>query len=493
MRYLLTSLLVVLAVTLRAGEIDKIIDKTLSQRGIEPSVAVGDDVFLRRTSILLTGLVPSAEQAAAFIGDKSPQKRVQLVDSLLSSEAYIFAQVNKWGDLLRIKAEFPSNLWPNATQAYNRWLKVQIRDNVPYDVWVRDLLTASGSNFRTPQVNFYRAFQTRTPQAFADNAALLFMGLRKAPQGIDEFFTEVKFKGSNEWKEEFVFVDLDARAPFPIYITMPDGKSVPIVQGKDSRVAFASWLTAKDNPLFARAIVNRVWSWLMGRGIVDPADDMSAQVSNPELLGYLEKDFVAHNFDLKYLFRQILLSDAYARSSVPNKSNAADTALFSHYTLERLSAETIVDGIADITGVGNRYISRTPEPYSYFPLDMRSVELGDGTVTSPELMLFGRPTRDVALESDRKNELNSMQVLYLVNSSTLAQKIAQSPKLKAFLQTKPTADAASEWLYLTVIGRYPSVAETAVVKSYMAQNGNAKGAADVMWALLNSKEFLFKH
>ena len=494
MKKLLLLTLCLASLGLRAGEIDRLVDKSLKYNDIKPSPVCSDDVFLRRTSLLLTGRIPEVAAVKSFLADKSAGKRSRMIDSLLQSEGFVSYQVMKWGDLLKIKSEFPSNLWPNAVQAYNRWLTEQVRGNVPYDKMVYELLTSTGSNFRVGPVNFYRAFQTRGPKAYNEMISLLFMGSRTADEQCEIFFTNIAFKGSNEWKEDFLYINPD-KATVASVVKMTDGKNVPVIRGGDLRIAYAKWLTAPDNPYFARAMANRMWSWMMGRGIVHQPDDMRPDnaPSNPELLSYLEKQFVASGFDTRAVLREILNSDAYQRISLSNDSNRDDEALFSHYPLRRLTAEALIDAICDATGVPDRYQSRVPEPFTFFPPDFRAVEIGDGTITNSQLMLFGRPTRDVAFESDRRDELDSKQILYLINSSTINEKIDKSPRLQELIDSKKDMAGITSELYLMTVGRYPTQKEVALVNSYSKQfkkEPMAVTSKNLMWALINSDEFI---
>lgn len=478
-----------------ANKIDGYVESALRSGGIKPSEICSDEVFVRRLYLTLTGRLPDAQIAAQFIGSKSRNKRAELIDVVLESPEYVDYQVLKWGDLLRIKSEFPSNIWPNAVQAYNRWLKEQIRANVPYDQFVRNILVCSGSNFRVPQVNFYRAFQKRDPKVISDNVALLFMGMRSAPEGSDMFFGQLRYKNTGEWKEEIVYLDPDMPVASQ-QVRMADGKTLVLSGEHDLRKVYADWLTSAENPFFARAMANRVWYWLMGRGIVHEPDDIRDDnpASNPELLAFLQNEFIACGFDTKQLFRLILNSDAFSRSSLSTKSNVSDVKLFSHYPTVRLTAEQVVDAIGDISGIRDRYISRVPEPYSYFPADIRAVQLGDGTVTSSQIEMFGRPSRDVSLESDRNNSVTSKQVLYLLNSAVVLDKIDKSEQIKSMVERCADRKQLVDSIYLMMLSRYPDSAERQTIDQFAQEVVDNKQLADnVVWALMNSAEFLFNH
>jgi len=236
-----------------------------------------DGVFVRRAYLDVIGMLPTAEQAAQFLKDSDPDKRRKLIDRLLDRAEYADYWAMKWCDLLRVKSEFPIKLWPNAVQAYHRWIHTSVRENMPYDRFVRELLTGSGSNFRDPQVNFYRAVQSREPQAIAQAVALSFMGVRPESwpndrwSGMAAFFSQIAYKPTIEWKEEIIQFDLDkARSPAGMELlraaAFPDAAPVRLAPGEDPRRAFADWLVSPTNPWFTRSVVNRVWFWLLGRG-----------------------------------------------------------------------------------------------------------------------------------------------------------------------------------------------------------------------------------
>lgn len=485
---------------LDAKEIDVYLAEAMAAKKVQPSDACSDEVFLRRVSLVLTGRLPRTEQVLVFLASENPEKRSLMIDALLDSEAYVDYQVLKWGDLLRIKSEFPSNIWPNGVQAYNRWLREQIRANVPYNQMVYDLLTSSGSNFRSPAVNFYRAFQKREPELIADNINLLFLGQRSLPESFPPFFTQLQYKSTREWKEEIVYANLDI-PPRMKEVTMPDGTKLALVQGRDFRKSFAHWLCLSDNRAFARAMVNRVWFWLMGRGIIDPPDDICPdnKPTHPELLEELTTQFIAMQYDVRALMRLILNSEAFARSSIcdeSQKDKLLAAQCYAYYPTTRLTAEQILDAIGDVTGLFDSYVSMVPEPYSYFPSDIRAVQLGDGSVTSAQIELFGRPSRDLSLESDRNNAISAKQVLYLLNSAVVLKKIEASERITQMAKESASAQELMERLYILALGRHPSEEELSRVLALMPAPDAAARltfARKLVWALFNSSEFLFNH
>ncbi|MHC4181050.1 MAG: DUF1549 domain-containing protein, partial [Planctomycetota bacterium] len=422
------------------NKIDERVFAKLKELGIPPSELCSDREFLRRVYLDVTGTLPTVDEARAFLADSDEQKRAKLIDELLEGEQFADYWALKWGDLLRIKSEFPSNLWPNAVQAYHRWVRNSIAKGKPYDQFARELLTASGSNFREPPANYYRAFLKREPQNLAEATALVFMGARVGcarchahphenwslddSVGLAAFFAPLRYKPTTEWKEEIVYIDprRTMRHPRTNQVVQPKflgGKVLELEAGKDPREAFARWLTAPENPWFAKNIVNRTWFWLLGRGIIHGPDDLRSTnpPTNPELLEYLEQELVGHDYDLKHIYRLILNSRTYQLSSKTNEWNRHDTEHFSHYYVKRLGAETLLDAIGQVTDSWDTYRSIIPEPFVVMPKGFRATHLADGSIGLPFLQLFGRPPRDTAFESDRDLELSMRQTLHLLNSS----------------------------------------------------------------------------
>ena len=539
--------------------IDSIVFAWLSSLGHRPALC-SDAVFVRRVYLDVLGTLPTAREAREFIQDADVQhKRARLIDRLLQREEYADYWAMKWGDVLRIKAEFPVNLWPNAAQAYHRWVRTAIAENRPYDGFVRDLLTASGSNFRVGAVNFYRALQNRTPEGIADAVALTFLGARAEAWPTNRradlavFFSQVGYKPTGEWKEEHVFWDplgsstlagssapgrptptpiepgtndlalAFAPAPgrtnaLPPEATFPDGTRSARPVNRDPRAVFADWLIRPKNPWFTRCIANRVWAWLLGRGIVHEPDDLRDDnpPSAPALLACLEKETVAGHYDLKHLQRFILNSQTYqlAPSSLAGEPLAeTDPAV---YSLRRLDAEVLIDALNQITGSSDLYTSPIPEPFTYIPANQPAVAIADGSITSPFLALFGRSARATGMASERNNKPVPAQWLHLLNSSHIQRKLEQGPRLKALLDSaRPPSETADE-LFLTVLSRFPTPEELECLRAYSptlpSRSGSTRRTSaspqpsdstwgpkrredwvDIAWALINSTEFLYRH
>ena len=566
---------------LPATEIDRLV---LSCGTNVQTVLCSDAVFVRRAYLDVIGTLPTAREARDFIEDADTAgKRASLVEQLLGREEFADYWSMKWGDILRIKAEFPVNLWPNAAQAYHHWVRSSLAANKPYDRFVRELLTSSGSNFRVGPVNFYRAIQNRTPEGISRAVALTFMGCRAERwptnrlSGMSVFFSQIGYKPTSEWKEECVFWDPLGSVAIPankapgkpsieaieqntpgspsmasnrpvLEAVFPDDTKVTLSPDRDPREVFADWLLRPDNPWFTRSIANRVWAWLMGKGLIEEPDDIRPDnpPSNPALLAYLQSELVKNHYDLKHLYRLILNSRTYQLSCLREFQSNAVPHNFAGYVPRRLEAEVLSDAINKVTGGSELYTSPIPEPFTYIPKGMPAIAVGDGSISSPFLALFGRAPRATGLSNERNNEPTSAQWLYLLNSSDIQLKLEQGPNLQALFTSRRMPSQIADELYLTVLSRYPTAEERKAVEAYSAPqppprtNQLAKAAAttnaapawpatvaqtnlvtartnrigplgslgpsrkniptrrredwtDVAWSLINSDEFLYRH
>jgi len=487
------------------SKIDELVFARLQKLHIAPAQLSSDPVFIRRVYLDVTGTLPTALEAQQFILDRSPDKRRALIDRLLARDEFADYLALKWGDLLRIKAEFPINLWPNAAQSYHRWVHDAIRDNQPVDHFARELLTASGSNFEKPPVNFYRAMQNRTPAGIAQTVALTFLGERAEHWPSNEladlavFFADVGYKSTAEWKEEIVFfnpasTNAGALNGSPGKAVLPDGSTVKLSPDQDPRAVFADWLVT--DPQFARNIVNRAWSWLLGRGIVQEPDDFRADnpPGNPELLAYLENEFVSSGYDFKRLYRLILNSRTYQLAAVPQSRSPEAAANFAFYPLRRLDAEVLIDPLDQITGANEKYSSAIPEPYTFIPDNLRSIALPDGSITSSFLEMFGRPPRDTGLESERNNRITAAQKLTLLNSTVMQKKIETSRMIEFQTSSNRAPADIATGMYLGILSRFPTAAEIKTAQDYFRSGiGRHQAVVDLAWALMNSTEFLYRH
>jgi len=500
-----------------SAEIDRLVFGKLKELGIPPSAPCTDEVFLRRVYLDMIGTLPTQKEARRFLDSNRASKRSALIEELFGRPEFADYGSLKWCDLLRVKAEFPSKLWPNAVQAYHRWVHAALRDNMPYDEFARALLTSSGSNFRVAPVNFYRAMPKREPEEIARVVALTFMGMRtenwerEQLLGMAAFFGSVGYKGTAEWKEEIVFHDpskrlLDPETQEPVAARLPGGAVAELAPGKDPREAFTKWLVGSE--VFSHSVVNRIWYWLLGRGIVHEADDFRSGnlPQNPALLDFLAKELVAGGYDLRHIYRIILNSKTYQLSSIHNEGNLADESNFSRYYVRRLDAEVLIDAICQITRTTEEYSSEIPEPFTFVPKEQRSIKLSDGSITSPFLDLFGRPPRDTGYESERDNVLSAAQKLHLLNSTHIQKKIRNNKQLMGRYR-KETGEGEEQsfgWLpprkaitgmYLTILSRYPTDGEIDTILAYPKESGlkRRKALEDAVWALLNTKEFILKH
>ncbi len=471
---LILAFVTILTTTYSASEMDRYV--TTKNQSTE---RCSDATFMRRTYLLLTGEIPNHLQCKAFLGNTSQSKRAALIDSLVKSDGCTRYMQMRWGDILRIKSEFPSNLWPNGVQAYNSWLYHHLLRNTPYDEMVRELLLSTGSNFKSPAVNFYRAFLERTPQAIYSNINLLFLGRRSVADNGAECFSQIRYKSTKEWKEEIIYLDVNKMERTPD-VTLADGTKLSLPDKGDWRVAYVDWLLSQEQ--FAGVMVNRLWYWIFGQGFVDEPDDW--REDNPpletELLEHLTKYFIKSGYDCQKLMSYILNSDTY-------QSRARYGSLFEP---RRLPAEVIVDALADVTGVSETYNSRVPEPFTKYPEGTRSRDLGDATVSSTALELFGKVSRDVSLESQRNNSITGRQLLYLMNNSDLEGQIRRCPLLKKIKARKLSQREQIKMITLSILSRPATEREIKLFVDF-AKNSGGTLAADVIWTLINSNEFLY--
>ena len=471
------------------------LDSLVRAGSVGTAPTCSDAAFLRRVYLDVLGTLPTREEAEAFLADNSPAKREQLVGRLLERPEFADYWGMKWGDLLRIKSEFPVNLWPNAAQAYDAWVRAVLAQNMPYSEFARQLITASGSNFRVPQANFLRAAGGRDPESLAAAAARVFMGTRlegwppKLRADMAAFFSGVRFKPTKEWKEEILVVEPGPEAPADLLL--PDGESVSPPRGTDPRAAFARWLVTSPESPFAAVGANRIWFWLFGKGIVHEPDDFRPDnpPTNPALLDWLAKQFSASGYDTKKLLAIILNSATYQASSIPGEGGA-----FS-YPVRRLEAEVLVDAINQVTGSEDEYSSLIPEPFTFLPEGTRAVALPDGSITSSVLELLGRPPRDTGLVAERASRMTAPQRLQLLNSRYVLQKLKTSAKLRELTKSGKDARGVTDALYLTILSRYPTELERNTIQAHQSPGKQPpkEWMLDVAWALINSPEFLYKH
>lgn len=494
-------------------------DKNLAKLrslNLPPSPDAGDAAFLRRAYLDATGTLPPVEQVEAFLADKSAGKRLALVDRLLGSSEYVDYWAYKWSDLLLVSSK---KLPAPAMWSFYQFVRKSVADNLPWDQFARRVVTARGSTLQDGAGNYFVLH--RDPIDLTESASMAFLGMsltcarchnhpmEKWTQdqyyGMANLFARVKLKDGTGAGDVVVFAESegDIRHPRKGTVMAPqplDGRSLPVAERGDRRVAFADWLAKPDNPYFARAVVNRVWRNFFGRGLVDPEDDLRATnpASDEALMDWLVADFLAHKFDVKHLTRTIMTSAVYARSSDPTAGNAADAKFLSHYPVRRLSAEVLLDAIARVTDV--------PTPFAGYPTGWRSLQLPDVQVANTFLASFGRPERVSTCSCERSAEPSVSQALHLANGGTLNDKLRADAGAVAKAATSSATDAAVvDRLFLAALGRPPSDAERARFVAVLAesvagesdpkkaQSARRQAIEDLYWATLTGKEFLFNH
>jgi hypothetical protein len=488
--------------------IDQKIDAKLQRLKIQPSPLVDDATFLRRVSLDLTGQIPTPEAVQAFLADPAPsrQKRAKMIDRLIASPAYADHWTVKWGDLLQSSRKY---LGDKGVYEFREWIHDAIAANKPYDQMVREMLTARGSSYDDPAANFYRV--TRDAKPTMEKTTQVFLGVRMVCAQCHDhpferwtqnqyyqmaaFFSAVGLRAGYEVGEEIVFdqrSNYDMKHPKDAHVVRPEfliasNGAAAVPDDERRRDALARWIVARDNPFFAKAIANRVWSYFFGKGIIDPVDDIRASnpPSNPALLDTLAKDVVDHNFDLQYLMRMIANSRAYQTSIEVNEWNAADRDNFSHAFPRRLSAEELMDAAERAAGARPNF----PE----VPEDTAAEQLVDPHVGKEGFLdVFGRPLRESACECERRADFSLPQALNLVNGSTISDAVADPKGRVAKLVLSGKSDAAMvDELYLASLGRIPSGEERERGVRYLAGGAKAMRAQDLLWALLNSKGFLY--
>ena len=491
----------------RHNYIDEQIDTKLKRLKIQPSPRTSDAEFLRRVSLDLTGQLPSTKRIRQFVSEKSSDKRSRIIDELIDSEAYIDHWTLKWGDLLRSNSKF---MGTKGVWIFREWLRQSIAKNKPYDTFVQELLTSKGSTFENPAANFFRV--GRTPQETMEATTQLFLGVRmvcaqchdhpfeKWTQNqyfqMSAFFAPIGIRPGFQSGEEIVYLKrYDNQLEHPKYggtvepkYLVPSHNSTDFSAVTDPRQPLSEWLTSKENPFFTRAIVNRVWSYFFGRGIIEPVDDIRASnppVNNP-LLTALALDFTEHDFDLRQLMRTIVNSRTYQASLQSNQWNTGDTINFSHRLPRRLTAEQLSDAISVATG--------SHFEFPNVPKDFQASQLPDPHVGMDDFLdLFGRPQRELPCECERKNEMSLPQAMNLINGPTLANAVAdpEGRVAKLILGGANNREVTDE-LYLATLSRLPNEAEYKVSEKHLKDSGSRTGGAqDLLWALLNSNAFLF--
>jgi hypothetical protein len=483
---------------------------------IAPSGPAADATFIRRLYLDAAGILPTAEEVENFLMDKSPAKRAKLIDALADRSEFVDYWAYKWSDLLLVSSR---RLRPNAVRDFYNWIRESVEENKPWDRMVNEIFTGTGNTRKNGALNYYVLH--KNPIDLSENTTQAFLGQRltcarchnhplekwtqKQYYQLANVFSRVGIKNGDEPGDQVIYAKADGNINHPRLLRpLPpaplDGEAMPLEWAGDRRAPFAKWLTSKDNAQFARSIVNRIWGNFMGRGLVDPVDDVRATnpASNEELFSALTKDFVDHGFDTRALIKLIANSSTYQLSSEANQTNQNDNKYYSRYIVKRLPAEVLLDALSQVTGV--------PTRFSGFPAGTRALQLPDTQVQSQFLASFGRPPRIICDAGERSIEPNIAQALHVINGDTLNRKLSDANGYAALALKLGLSDARIlEHLFLSAYSRYPREDEKQALVEELRKARQVSGSVeaqrdarqkaleDMMWAVLTSKEFLFNY
>jgi len=508
--------------------IDEEIHRELQRLNLPPSPSCDDATFIRRAFLDTIGLPPTAAEIRQFLADRSAGKRDLLIDRLLERPEFVDYWTYKWSDVLMLNGTL---LRPPAIKAYYDWIHQHVASNTPWDVMVREILTATGSSHENGATNFYALFQT--PEEMTENVSQAFLGLSLSCAkchnhplekwtndqyyAMANLFSRVRSKGwggeprNGDGLRTLFVVDsgelVQPRTGMPQPPSPLDAAPVSFDDPSDRRIVLANWLTAPENPYFARSITNRVWANFMGVGLVEGIDDMrvSNPASNEVLLARAAEFVVQEKFQLKSLMREILRSESYQRSSLPVAGNEKDQRFYSRYFPRRLNAEALHDAVVLATNVPTKF-ERIAFPGAdfqktdFYPPGTRAMQLYDSAVDSYFLKTFGRNQRNIVCECERSNEPSMVQVLHMSNGGTINEKLASPAgtpaELAAQLQNGMAAETLVDESYLICLSRYPTTKER---DAFVTQLRDAPleeqklVVEDLFWALLSSREFVFNH
>jgi hypothetical protein len=483
---------------------------------IAPSAPCTDEQFIRRVSLDITGTLPSVEDVRQFVDNKTPTKREALIDRLLNSPEYAYYFANKWADILRVKRGDQANR-AQGTFAFHDWIRESLASDKRYDAFAREIITAIGDEVKVPPTVWYKEVQTA--EQFVDDLSQVFLGQRlgcanchhhpyeKWSQddywGLAAFYARVGKKTvpvpsqPNEAQRVSLFTRpnggiTNKRTNKAAVLKVLDGAELQVSEHDDPRVHLANWMTAPENPFFAKAVANRYWAHFFGKGIVDPLDDMRVTnpPSNPELLDALAASFVENKYSLKALIKTIVLSSTYQLSSVPNDYNTSDTQSFARYYPKRLQAEVVFDAVSAVT--------LSPSDFPGLPKDQyapqRAIMLPDESFRSYFLDVFGRPKRISSCECERVNEASLAMILHMLNSDEVQGKLSRGGGRAEQLANdpRPIEDKVTE-LFLLTQAQKPTAEQLAAAVEHVKKHEKEPKAAyeNILWALLNSKAFLF--
>ena len=486
---------------------------------LTPSALSTDEQFLRRVSIDLTGTLPDPKRVSEFLADTRPNKRQVIVDELLDSAEFGYLFASKWADILRVKRSGDTNR-AQGTFSFHGWIRQAMQDDMPFDQFSRAVISATGDEKSNPPALWTKSITQ--PEQFVDDTAQVFLGQRLAcaqchhhpyeKWSQDDYWSLAAFFGRIGRKEITLPGEyLGQPVKTTLVVTNPSGsvankrtnKSAPIKaldapaievsEDEDPRQKLADWMTSPTNPFFAKAVANRYWAHFFGRGIVDPLDDMRVTnpPTNPELLDALSQDFVKNGFSLKHLIRTIVNSRTYQLSSTPSETNMADKQNFARYYPRRMSAEILHDAVCQL--------SDSPAAFGGLPQDKlapkRAIMLPDESYSSYFLDVFGKPQRISACECERVGEAHLAQALHLLNSDDIQGKVARVGGRADTLATKDKRpdDQKVDDLFLWAFSHKPNKDQKAAALAHIAKHSANKKLAyeNILWALMNSKEFLF--
>jgi hypothetical protein len=489
--------------------------------GLVPSELCTDEEFIRRVSLDITGTLPTPARVRSFAAYKDAGKRDRLVDELLESSEYSYFFANKWADILRVKRRAePRRAF--GTFAFHQWIRDGIAADKPYDEFARDILTATGDEATSPPTVWYKELQT--PEQFVDDTAQVFLGLRMACAqchhhpyekwsqddywGLAAFFGRVGRKNipvaggfqNQNYLDQTIYTAArggvtNKRTGQAAVMKALDAQPMAALGvDDDPRQKLADWMVDGQNPFFSRAVANRYWAHFMGRGLVDPLDDMriTNPPSNPQLLDALAKDLVDNKYSLKHLIKTICKSRTYQLSANPNDFNKHDKQNYARFYPRRMGAEVLFDAVCQVTD--------SPTPFGGLPQDShapkRAIMLPDESFTSYFLDVFGRPQRISACECERVSEANLAQALHLLNSDEIQNKLARAGGRAEVLAKDPRPDAEKiEELVLWAYAHKPSKEQLDAAVAHVNKHAANKKFAyeNIVWTLLNTKEFVFNH
>jgi len=485
--------------------IDKHVWDRLAELGIPPSPIADDATFLRRVCLDTIGTLPGVDATRKFLADKDPAKRNKLVAGLLERDEYADYWAMKWADVLRVDNQ---KLTPQVTVAITRWLRRQMAENVPYDRFASEIVTVRGNTRSQTPAAIYTVL--KSPEELARSVSQLFLGVRiecaqchhhpfeKWAQrdyfALAGFFTGVKRGGAPGGGQKITDVagsDLKhPRSGQPVPTSGLGSDPITLDDPSGRRRAFSEWMTSAENPFFARTIANRLWAHYFGRGLVEPIDDHRATnpASNEKLLDALSIHLRRTKYDLKAFTRTLLASRAYQLSSSTLPLNELDDQNYSHASQKAMPAEVLLDAICQATGV--------PEQFNGWPLGSRAIEIWDNRLPSYFFQIFGRPQRVSVCECERGNEPSIAQALHLMNSPESFHKIRHRDGRAARLAAAGLTDnQVIAELFLATLSRLPTVRETTLLKVAFQESAPKRREAieDILWTLLNTKEFLYNH